>query len=556
MLTNLRVQNLAVVDDLSVEWQPGLNTVTGETGAGKSVIIGALTLLLGERADRSLIRSGSQGCLVEAIFEPPDIESINRLLDEADLPPCDDNNQLIIRRSINAAGGGRTVINDRQVTLQLLKKIGDQLVDMHGPHEHQSLFSRVFQQECLDAYGKHNKELDAYRHAYAQFINLSEQRSELEGAEGQINQEIELLSLQADEFKQATLTDEDDDIEKEHALAANAQRILELSNGICQTLNGEDDSGAFQSMLTARKMLQELSQLSEDAAEWEKEAAAVTDQIRALAEAVESAAQNIEIDPERLHTIEARMSLIYRLKRKYGGSLATVLDTQRRVEKRLEQLLHRNEEIERLNTAITAAENEVKNCGIKLHQARKLAATRMVKDVTKELRDLGFSHGAFDISINKTTPGPSGMDSTEFNFAPNAGEPMRPLRSIASSGEISRVMLALKTILAEHDRIPVLVFDEIDANVGGEMGAAIGRKLRKVAQCRQVLCITHLPQVAVCGTDQYVVIKQVEKGRTFTNITKLDQEARVNEIARMLSGNNPSKTTLQHAKEMLEEAGH
>lgn len=549
VLRMLRVRNLAVVDDAMVEWQPGLNTVTGETGAGKSVIVGALNLLLGERADRSLIRSGADSCNVEAVFEPPELQPINSLLEDAGLPACEDG-QLVIRRSINAAGSGKNLLNDSPVTLQMLKNIGDRLVDMHGPHEHQSLFSRVFQMECLDSFGKHTSALNDYTVAYRNWQELLAQRAELDGDGGGIEHEMALLSDQVAEFEQAAISGADHDIEKEHAIAANAQRVIELADGICRALDGEDGS-AFTGLVSARKMLHELANLTDEAKEWESEVAATTEQVRALAQAVESMAQSIDLDPEHLHKVEERMSLIYRLKRKYGGSLEAVMEARERITARLNLLQHRNEEIERLDKDIATAEKTVLTAGKTLDIARHKASKQMVKDVTAQLRDLGFSHGAFGIELTECAPGPAGISAIEFGFAPNAGEPMRPLRAIASSGEISRVMLALKTILAEHDSIPVLVFDEIDANVGGEMGTAIGRKLQTIAKCRQVLCITHLPQVAVSGQTHYVVQKSVDKGRTFTRITPITDDERVNEIARMLTGSNPTATTLKHAREML-----
>ncbi len=372
MLRMLRVRNLAVVDDAIVEWQPGLNTVTGETGAGKSVIIGALNLLLGERADRSLIRSGADSCNVDAVFEPPDCATVNRLLEEAGLPTCEDG-QLVIRRSINAAGSGKNHVNDSPVTLQLLKNIGDRLVDMHGPHEHQSLFSRVFQMACLDSYGRHTSALNDYTAAYRMWQDLLAQRTELDGDGGGIEHEIALLSDQVAEFEQAAISAADHDIEREHAIAANAQRVIELADGICRALDGEDGS-AFSCMVGARKMLHELAGLTDEAQEWENEVAATTEQVRALAQAVESMAQSIDLDPEHLHAVEERMSLIYRLKRKYGGSLEAVMQAQERITGRLNLLQHRNEEIERLETEIAAAQKALLAAGKVLDLARRKAS--------------------------------------------------------------------------------------------------------------------------------------------------------------------------------------
>ena len=407
--------------------------------------------------------------------------------------------------------------------------------------------------ECLDSFGKHRSELNDYVSAYSNWQALLEQRAELDGDAGGTEHELALLIDQVAEFEQAAVSEADHDIEREHAVAANAQRVIELADGICRALDGEEGS-AFSCMVSARKMLHELAELSDEAREWENEITTATEQVRALAQAVESMAQSIDLDPENLHKIEERMSIIYRLRRKYGGSLEAVMEARERITARLHLLQHRHEEIEKLDKRILTAEKDVMAAGKTLDLARRKASKQMIKDVTSQLRDLGFSHGAFAIELKESTPGPRGTNAIEFGFAPNAGEPMRPLRAIASSGEISRVMLALKTILAEDDSIPLLVFDEIDANVGGEMGTAIGRKLRTIAKCRQVLCITHLPQVAVSGTNHYVVTKRVENDRTFTNITLIEDEARVQEIARMLTGSNTTATTMKHAREMLENS--
>jgi DNA repair protein RecN (Recombination protein N) len=553
MLQTLRVRNLALVEDIAVEFQSGLNVITGETGAGKSVIIGALGLLLGDRADKTLIRAGADQCVAEAVFQLADSGSIDAILDEAGLPACE-NGQLLIRRTIAPNGSGKNFINDSAATLQALKRVGELLVDMHGPYDHQSLLNPEFQLDILDAFGHLWDAREAYEKPYAMARDLQAQRKELEGAsEQEVAQQIELLAFQVKELEDAALVDgEDETLAKEQVQVANAQRILELADGIRNALM-EGEHSAFNGLAFAQKSLGELAGLVEPANGWRDEARTLAVQLQDLAETVERHVRNIEGDPQRLQWLEDRMALYHRLKRKYGGTVKDVLAHLEKAKSRLRDLETRGERLAELDRQLAAARAKLEQAGGKLGKARRQAASKLAGTITGELRDLGFPHGAFAVDLTASEPGPSGMDAIDFAFAPNAGEPSRPLRAIASSGEISRVMLAVKTVLANHDSIPVLVFDEIDANVGGAMGTAIGTKLDTVGKHHQVLCITHLPQVAVHGTTHFAVTKEVSGGRTRTSISVLDRSARVEEIARMLGGRDLTSVTLKHAREMLRE---
>lgn len=551
MLQTLRVRNLALVEDVTVEFQPGLNVITGETGAGKSVIIGALGLLLGERADKTLIRSGADQCLAEAVFQLSDSESVDAILDEVGLPPCE-GGQLLVRRTLLANGTGKNFINDSSTTLQVLKRVGEHLVDMHGPYDHQSLLNTDFQLDILDAFGHLWDARGAYEKLYSEFRGLQTRRRELEGAnEQEVQQQIELLSYQVKEIQDvAPAEGEDESLAKEQVQVANAQRILELAGAIQSSLV-EGDGSAFNGLAFAQKHLAELAGLMDAATEWKEQAVSITVQVKDLAETVEHAVRNIEGDPGRLQWLEERMALYHRLKRKYGGTVKDVLNHLEQTRVRLRDLESRGERLQELDRAMAVALGKATQAGEKLGKARRQAAAKLAKIITGELRDLGFQHGSFDIEMALAEPGPSGLDAIEFAFAPNAGEPARPLRAIASSGEISRVMLAVKAVLADHDSIPVLVFDEIDANVGGAMGTAIGTKLDTVGRHHQVLCITHLPQVAVFGKTHFAVAKEVVGGRTRTLISRLEKDERVEEVARMLGGRDLTSVTLKHAREML-----
>jgi DNA repair protein RecN (Recombination protein N) len=551
MLQALRIRNLAIVDDVQVGFENGLNVITGETGAGKSLLVGALNLVLGDRADKALIRTGADSCAVEATFHLASATEINSLLDELGLAPCD-NGQLIIRRQFTVAGTSKCLINDSSTTVQALKRVGDLLVDMHGPHDHQSLLSREFQLDLLDSFGQLGKQRTAYEEAYRHWLDLQNQRAALNSDGGDVTQHIDFLRFQIKEIEAAKLEGMDEnELIAEHTRVANAQRILELAEAVRNALS-EDDSSAFQALAAAQKHLSELEKIVPEAETWKQDAANATGQLQELARAVSDFAQKIDADPARMQALEEQMSTLHRLKRKYGGGVKEILAFLAQSKQRLNDLETRGERAEKLDAEIKVATAAVGQRGRELSTQRKSASKKLGAAITKELRALGFPHGSFDVTLTESEPGPGGIDAIEFGFAPNVGEPTRPLRAIASSGEISRVMLAVKVVLAAHDRIPVLVFDEVDANVGGEMGNAIGEKLRSVADKRQVLCITHLPQVAAQGGSHYVVTKTIRDGRTSTLIANVDGKNRVEEIARMLGGRDLTSVTVRHAKEMLE----
>lgn len=551
MLISLRIKNLAIVDDLRVDFDAGLNVITGETGAGKSIMADALGLLLGERADKSMIRSGEDRCGVEATFHLANPDPINAVLDDVGIDLCEEGT-LLVRRIISATGAGKNRVNDCPATIQVLKRIGALLVDMHGPHDHQSLLDEGAQLDILDAFASLDDERAAYHKCYGELHTLRRAREELDGDEQAVEQQIDLLSFQVREIEDAHLApDEEEAIEEEHRVVANASRILELAQGVESALL-EDDASAFNSMAFVQRNMPELSQLVPDGEAWRNEAESVAIQIQELAQSINSYVQRIEADPERLQWLDDRMALIRKLKRKYGGSVDDVLAFLATTQSRLKDLESRGERITELDKNIEDAHAQVCSAGKKLTRKRTAAAQALGEAITGHLGDLGFPHGQFSVQLSAATdPRPSGLDLVDFGFAPNMGEPMRSLKAIASSGEISRVMLATKSVLAKHDRIPVLVFDEIDSNVGGEMGTAIGAKLATVAEDHQVLCITHLPQVAIHGTTHLVVAKRIEEGRTLTAIHKIVDDERAEEVARMLGGKTMTSVTLRHAREML-----
>jgi len=551
MLTTLRIKNLALVSDLTLELQPGYNVITGETGAGKSIIIGALNLVLGERADRTLIRSGEESCSVEAVFDTKKLHvPLKSYLEENGLESCEEN-QLVLKRSFASAGTNRQFINGSPTALATLAALGEWLVDMHGPHDHQSLLHAGKQLLILDAFGDLEKTREEFGELVRRRTVLEAEKSGLVVDEKTYAQQLDLLRFQVQEISTARLqAGEDEAVEAEFNRASNAAKLLQLSQAALDVLSESDSSLLTQSGAVGR-VLAELQRVDDAGAKNLVELhAQAAETLRELQSAVSHYADKVDVDPVRLAEVEERLNLLHTLKRKYGTTLAEVIAFGDDAKQKLSSLESRDAELARLNAALEKLDGEILAAGKKLSAARKKVIPQLAKAVSKQLEDLGFKQGKFDVAISPAAPpSASGLDEIEFQFAPNPGEPAKPLRAIASSGEMARVMLALKTVLAAEDEIPVLVFDEVDANVGGETANAVGEKMQQIAAKRQVFCITHLPQVAAAADAHYVVSKQVKGGRTISEITLLDKKSRVTELARMLGGQTDAAR--KHAEALL-----
>ena len=556
MIELLSVRDLAVVEKADIAFGPGLNAVTGETGAGKSVLLSAIGLLTGQRGDRSEVRAGAAQADVRARFllPPATLEAVAPLLDEAGLDPCEDG-ALLLRRTLSSSGAGRCFVNGGPATVQTLRRIGERLVDFHGPHDNQSLLAPAFQLDALDAFGACAPARAAYAELWSSLRALEERRAALRGAdEGAVEREIDLLRYQVREIEDAALDPEADGdaLRDEYAAATNSARILELGSGVCAALS-EADGNAVDAVAAAVRALEEMRDLSSrDAAAWLDELVPLSSRLSELSRDVSSTLSRLDASPERLAELEARMSLVETLRHKYGRTIPDVLAFLARAKERLAELEGRGELLAALEADVRKADAAVRAAGRILSEKRRKAAGSLAKAVVRELADLGLARAGFEVRVEPAEPRESGMDAVDFGFAPNPGEPMRPLRQIASSGEISRVMLALKTVLAAHDRIPVLVFDEIDANVGGEIARVVGRKLAALGASRQILCITHLPQVASCAASHFLVRKEIRGDRTYTGIAPLAGEARVDELARMLGGERLTSVVRRHARELLD----
>ncbi len=540
VLTLLRIKNLALVEDLEWQMAPGFIAVTGETGAGKSIIIGALQLLLGERADKSLIRTGADLCTVEAIFSGDDLQRLNPQLVEAGVEPCESD--LIIKRTLSATGTNRQFINGSPTTLSVLKTLGDELVDLHGPHDHQSLLSPEKQLELLDSFARAEKQLDEYRKHYRQLQILLAEHATLNTAETAREQELDLLRHQISEISAANLVaGEEEEIESRYKLANNSKRLIELAGAVAAKLSEADDAVLSQLGETQR-LLRELEKIDNSISPFVAGHETAVLELSEIARSLSHYAEKLDLDPAQLAALEQRVSLFETLKRKYGGSIAEVIEFGQRA-------------LERLATEIEKVRAQMNHAGEVLRKLRVKAAPKLSENIRRNLRDLGFRQSKFEVKLAALDePRLNGFDSVELLFSPNPGEPLKPLRAVASSGEISRLMLAIKSALAAHDAIPLLVFDEIDTNVGGEIAHAVGAKMRTLAGEHQLICITHLAPVAASASSHFVVTKEVVRGRTFSNLQEVSSKARRKEIARMLGGK--SESALQLAASLLKGTGN
>ena len=557
MLTDLRIKNLALVNDLAIQFGPGYNSITGETGAGKSILIGALGLVLGERADRTLIRDGDDHCSVEAIIEVAALgKAFHSHLHQNGIEPCAEN-QLFLKRSFSASGGNRQFVNGSPTTLNVLTSIGEWLVDIHGPHDHQSLLKPARQLDILDAYGGLEKQRDDFASLVDLRAGLAAQKAELIVDEDVYARELDLLRFQVSEIESAQLKPaEEPELEQAFQRATHSARLGELSAEARQLIDSGEPSVTDLSSALGRA-LQEMAGIDAGAESLLAEQTAISEQFADLGAAVADYAERLSLDPAQMKLVEERYNLVQTFKRKYGSTLPEVIAFADNASERLSALEGRDEELARLNAEAAKLDEQIQTLAQALSAARKAIAPKLVEEAERQLNDLGFLQSRFDVEIidpselgqAEAAVSRTGFDQIEFLFAPNPGEAFKPLKAIASSGEMARVMLALKTVLATQDSIPILVFDEVDSNLGGETAGVVGKKMNQIGGNRQVLCITHLAPVAAAGHRHYLVSKEVVDARTLTRVTQLDGESRVEELTRMLGGGGAAAR--QHAEELL-----
>jgi len=551
MLRSLRIRNLALVEELEWELPAGFTAVTGETGAGKSVILGALKFLLGERADRGVVRSGATSAGIEAVFSLGETSEIDSLLEESGVDPCQDG-ELILKRSIAAEGSGRQFINGSACNLSVLKELGTRLVDLHGPHDHQSLFSRREQTLLIDRFSEALPEREAYLARRSEVSSARRELEELETTNGGEDR-MEQIRMEIDEITSANISEgEEEPLNARYKAASNSRRLIELSAAAVSRLEHEE-LGAVNAIAESARLLKELGRLDERAEAHMTALERISGEFDLLLGDLRDYAETIEVDAGELQRLEERINLLATLRRKYGPSLSDVMARGKESSALLERLSGMSELRAYATKKLEEATATMVKAAAKLGTKRREGAKALAKRVVGELADLGFKQAGFEIHLDpQAEPGPDGAELAEFLFAPNPGEPVQPLRAIASSGEISRVMLALKTALADQDKIPLLVFDEIDANVGGEIATKVAAKMKELGAGHQVLCITHLPQVAAAASAQFLVSKTLHDGRTETSLSpSLGDEERIAEIARMLGG--VSESAKAHAATLLSE---
>ncbi|MBV9105663.1 MAG: DNA repair protein RecN [Verrucomicrobia bacterium] len=546
-LRSLRIRNLALVESLDWELVPGFSVVTGETGTGKSIIVGALKLVLGERADKSLIRTGADQCSVEALFELDDTAGTDQMLAGQGINKCEEG-QLLLKRIFSISGGNRQFINGSQTTLGILKQLGDGLVDLHGAHDHQSLLATDQQLVLIDAFAEHRRSLENYRATFEELIGLRRQREAL--LEQATDQNLDLWRHQLQELESANpQPSELETLQLRYSVASNAKRLTEVTGAILQRLSMAEDS-VLRQLAEVGRQLREIHRMDESTTELMRAHEAAAIELQELERAIATYRMRLEIDPEGLRWMEDRLNLLQALQRKHHRDETGLIELMKELKVRLEHLDHRENMLAEIDARLVSETRTLTQLGGELTASRMRTAKSVAKSIQLHLRDLGFSQAAFEIQIVALDePRATGFETVEFLFAANPGEPLKPLKAVASSGEISRVMLAVKTALAQQDLIGLLIFDEIDANVGGQIAHSIGTKMRSLGETRQVLAITHTPQVAAAASRQFRVTKAVKEGRTRTLLTEVAGENRVEELARMLGGR--TKSALEHARGLL-----
>lgn len=562
MLLEMRIKNFVLIEDLSLKFDRGLNVLTGETGAGKSILIDALSGVLGEKMTTDMIRTGFEKSALEGVFDINGLRQVRTILDESGID-CDDN-ALVLKRELFSSGKGRCFANATPIPISKLKEISDYLVDIHGQNEHQNIARIAKHREILDGFANHPALLARIQALYLKLYELKEALSSQEIDEREKARRIEYLSFAIKEIDAAKLSpQEEEELKNESQILSNAEKIFTDINTASELLKG--DRGILPGLKRAEQCLSAVSRYDSNVSD-------VLDGIRNSLYSLEDAAQflrdyerGINFSPARVNEVEERLSLISGLRKKYGNTVAEVLDYAEKSRRELEAISTSEERIGALKADYQKAVREAKTVALELSESRKKAARLLEEKVMMELKDLAMGSTSFKVSITReTSPDgeieagsdkyvlyPHGIDRIEFLIAANAGEDLKQLRHVASGGEMSRIMLALKNVLLSQDIVESLIFDEVDAGIGGKTADIVGRKLKALSKNRQVLVITHLPQIAAMSDIHFTVQKNVTGNRTVTMVKRLNRNEKIREIARMLSGEKVTEITLKHAEEMV-----
>jgi DNA repair protein RecN (Recombination protein N) len=551
MLQSLRIRNLALLEEVSLEFEAGFTAVTGETGAGKSILLGALSLLAGERAEKTIIRQGAAATEVEASLYFAAPARIDAVLEELQLPTCEDG-VLLLRRSVPREKAPRITINGSLATLSALQRLGEHWIDFHGPSEPRRLLRESCQLDLLDRFGRTEAALAAYRSAYDGWRELAAEYRRLATETRLAPEQVDFLRQQLARLDALELTAEAiETLERDHQRLSRAQELIELAAQLAAGLTGDDGvQGRLAALLRAARQLEEIDAASQPLA---ARLASAAVELNDLGGEFAALSQQLQFDPEQAEFIGQRMDTWLEVRRKHGGELAAVIAAREEMRRRIEVQGDLEGALARIEGRLAEALRDVKRKGQVLRVAREKAAKELARVAARAIARLGFAKAEFQVGVVPLPePGPAGDCGAEFRFSPNVGEPPLPLNRIASSGELARVMLALKTVLADLDDVPLLVFDEVDANVGGEIGGVVGENMAAIARQHQVLCVTHLPQVAARATCHLVVTKDQSKERAVVAIAAIQasRKARLSELARML-GDRQAKSALAHAEELL-----
>lgn len=566
MLESLSIKNYALLVDVEIQFGKGLNILTGETGAGKSIIIGALGTILGERVDTTAIRAGASKAVIEGRFSINGNSPVKDYLIQQDLSSGDD--QVILRREIYENARSRAYINDTPVQLSILQELGYLLVDLHGQHEHQSLLKVQSHLTFVDDFGDLKKEREAVAELYRNLQKRLEELRRLESQEKSLKEKKEFYTFQVQEInKVAPLPDEEKELLKEEKIVQHCERLYNLTSEFHQILY-EDEKSVYDQISRVDKGLQELQEIDERFANVKKDCETALLAVDELAKFFQDYNSNIEFNPARLEEIQNRLSLLSGLKKKYGQTIEEVLAFRDKIQNDLSSIENLDEQIASLREAIDAQVDQFSKACYELSRKRKEVALRLEKIVPEVLSVLGMMRSRFKVSFQyqedpsgvvhlkgkRYSATANGMDFAVFYISLNPGEDLKPLAKVASGGEISRIMLALKSIAAKQGQIPILVFDEIDIGISGRVAQAVGRRLKEISEFHQIICITHLPQIASMGDHHFSVEKSEVSGRTETRIRKLGSEERMQALASLLAGEKVSETHLKSARELLEDS--
>jgi len=564
MLINLQIKDYALIQNIQVKFNQGLNIITGETGAGKSILIGALGLLLGERASSETVRKGASKSFVEGIFNIGENEKVKKFLAKNDF---EFSEELIVRREISIKGSNRCFINDSPVQLSLIKQVGDLLIDLHGQHDHQSLLRVETHIEFLDEFCSIGKELELFKKGRKELLNVIEEINVLKNNEKNLKEKLELNRFQLNEINSVSPEAEEDiKLERELKILENAEKLYDASSQIYSTIY-ENDTCAYDLLISMQNNLESISNVDDSVRSKSEEISSALELIKDVGDFIRDYRDKIEIDPATIDELRERVGIIHLLKKKYGGTLENVLKFKSKIENELLLAENFTDKIEELENKSNNLREVVKRHALSLSKKRKKEAKKVEEYIEDSLKYLGITDSKFEVKFNyeenlsseyyvkidnkKININSHGIDVVEFYISTNRGEDLKPLAKTASGGEISRIMLAIKSVMAKTEKLPLLVFDEIDTGISGRIAQKVGKVLQDLSNSHQIISITHLPQIAACANHHYSVQKETNSGRVISLIKKLDEDEKIIEIAKLLSGEEITKSNIAAAKDLM-----